>query len=147
MASAGASKTSDVGSNPAGWAYERNIMEPVNDPITWPHDDSDNYDLEKHLRERGERGFSDYDWWNFCEYNAWVMINALEKFKTGMGHPVHGEVQTMEDWVRVLTEIQEGFKAQLKMPETVTTEEYEILNTTWKRGMELLTIYYVNLWD
>ncbi len=118
------------------------------DPITWGQKPDV---VEKHNKERAEFGFSTQDWWNFLEYNSWVMINALEKFKTGMGHPVYGEVETMDDWVRVLTEIQDGFKAQSRMADFAGAApgdpEWEELEAKWKRGMELLTIYYGSLWD
>jgi hypothetical protein len=123
-----------------------NIENLLTDPTSWGQDPEN---IEKHTKERVEQGFSTYDWWNFFEYNAWVMINALEKFKNGAGHPVYGEVKTMEDWVRVLTEIQDGFRAQVQMANWTqpNTPEWEALEAKWKRGMELMTIYYGSLWD
>lgn len=117
------------------------------DPTDWVYE-SDTHSTKDHMQGRIDKGYSTYDWWNFMDYNSWVMINALEDFKTGMGHPVYGEVQTMEDWVRVLTEIQDGFIAQRKISNDIPTgEEYEELKAKWERGMELLTIYYGSLWD
>lgn len=121
------------------------------DPQEWVHTGEKlkggHYDVERHKKERAENGFSDYDFWNFAQYNAWVMINVLERFKTGHGFPLYGEVQNMDDWISVLTEIQEGFKAQFRIDESMDMETYEADKALFKRGMELLTIYYGSLWD
>lgn len=39
----------------------------------------------EHFVERGKRGFSTEDWWNFDTYIAWVIANAVEKMKAD-GH-------------------------------------------------------------
>ena len=57
------------------------------DPSAWVYTSGKDYDPDEHESERANFGFSTYDWWNFCDYMAWVNIQALEKFKTGHGFP------------------------------------------------------------
>jgi len=78
------------------------------------------------------------------------MIQVLEDFKTGMGYPVTGEVGSMEDWIKVLTEMQDGFKAHIEMANFAhpsSSPEYVELDKKFRRGMELFTEYYGTLWD
>jgi hypothetical protein len=129
----------------------------MEDPSSWVYEDDNDpkhdYSVEEHRRLRAERGFSTYDWWNFNSYLSWVIIQGLEKFKTGAGHPVYGGVATMEEWVAVLDEMIDGFKAieaivEHDRPKDIPYDEWEAgLRAKWERGMELFTTFYGSLWD
>jgi hypothetical protein len=127
-------------------------MEPINDindPTLWVGTRSKK-DKKRHKKERATKGYSRFDFWNFFQYHSWVMVQVLEDFKTGMGHPVSGEVSTMEEWVGVLTEIQDGFRAHSEMSEFThlpSSPEYVELDKRFRRGMKLFTDYYGTFWD
>lgn len=112
--------------------------------------------LKKLRKQRAKRGWSEYDFWNFHHYHAWMMISVLERFKTGMGHPVDDNIETMGDWWLVLDEMIEGFKAHIEMNEMETfdpkihksyNEWEDPLRKKYERGMELFSKYYTTLWD
>jgi hypothetical protein len=127
----------------------------MSDPTTeWVAGNS-NYDLEKHLAERAEQGFSTYDWWNFCDYIAWVNINALEKFKTGAGYP--GQLSGPEEWAELLDQMIDGFKAALEINdlgffEVSDTKEnnaarYKAVVARKDKGLALYAEHLNSLWD
>lgn len=118
----------------------------MDDPSKWV-EAAEGWDANKHYEERKKNGFSYADWINFNDYLNWVMINALEQFKTGHGHPYYGGVETMEDWVKVLDEIIEGFKAQALIQSDYNPKTYKEDRAKFERGMELLTKFYNSLWD
>jgi hypothetical protein len=127
----------------------------MSDPTTqWVAGDN-NYDLEKHVAERAEQGFSTYDWWNFCDYIAWVNINALEKFKTGAGYP--GDLSGMDEWVEILDQMIDGFKAareisslEYYLPKDTKEENdarYAAVIARKEKGLALYAEYFNSLWD
>jgi len=128
------------------------LMEPINDindPTLWVGDRSKK-DRKRHKRERKAKGYSVFDFWNFFEYHSWVMIQVLEDFKTGMGHPVTDEIGSMKDWIKILIEMQDGFKAHTEMANFLyppSSPEYVELDKKFRRGMELFTEHYGTLWD
>lgn len=128
------------------------------EPIYWLETEEGRAKVNvKRLRkERADKGWSEYDFWNFHDYHSWMMISVLERFKTGMGYPVDDRVKSMEDWIEVLDEMIEGFKAALDMTEMTTydpkihksyKEWEEPLRKTYERGMDLFRQYYLTLWD
>lgn len=108
---------------------------------------------KKHRKQRAKRGWSEWDFWNFHDYHSWVMISALERFKTGFGYPAD---LTQDEWIAILCEMQEGFRASLDLS-TMDTYDRKIHKTyaEWqdpliakhKRGMKLFSKYYMSLWD
>jgi hypothetical protein len=64
-------------------------------------------DRSIHTAQRATRGFSDWDWWSFDTYIAWVIANGLRKFRDdGIGYPGY---MTEEQWVMILDIAIEGF--------------------------------------
>ena len=117
----------------------------MNDPSSWVSDRND-YDVKKHRTERQENGFSTYDWWNFCDYMAWVNIQGLEKFKAGHGYP--GDLENMDAWLDELNIMIEGFKAHLTLAGfEYEPDEVKSLIETRKRGLELYAKRFPSLWD
>lgn len=117
------------------------------DPSEWVEKSTDTkYDLERHRRERSENGFSEYDWWNFCDYIAWVNIQALEKFKTGVGFP--GDLNSMDDWIVELDIMIKGFEAHLALSDMRYADgERPELENRRSRGMAVYADRFPSLWD
>lgn len=115
----------------------------MTDPSDWVNS-HDEYDSEKHRNERASQGFSEYDWWNFCDYIAWVNIAALEKFKTGVGHP--GDLNSMDEWIAELQIMIDGFKAHLELNDAELDKMHE-LNNVRAKGLELYAKRFPSLWD
>lgn len=85
----------------------------MNDPSKWVYKETgEKYNSERHERERVENGFSTYDWWNFCDYMAWVNVQALERFKAGAGYP--GNLNNMDEWQAELDIMIAGFNAHMR---------------------------------
>ncbi len=127
----------------------------MNDPSAWVMHEN-GWSHAKHRSERAVNGFSYADWINFADYITWVNIQALEQFKTGSGHPVYGEVQTMDDWIRVLDEMIRGFKAQNSLQsaeyyqfddEAGNAKRRKMLQARFEKGMAQYTFYFSSLWD
>jgi hypothetical protein len=109
--------------------------------------------VRKLRKERADKGWSEYDFWNFHSYHSWMMITVLERFKTGVGHPGG---MTLEEWLGILDEMIDGFKAALDMTDMCTYDpkihksykEWEDpLRAKYERGMDLFREYYLTLWD
>lgn len=118
------------------------------DPSAWVAEkgyDGREYDVEKHRRERADRGFSTYDWWNFFDYIAWVNINALEKFKTGSGFP--GNLSGPDEWTAILDKMIDGFKAAQKISNDFDVRTYKDDRKTMMDGLHLYAEYFCSLWD
>jgi hypothetical protein len=117
------------------------------DPSFWVNKMDSQADPEKHVKERSVHGFSTYDWWNFCDYLAWVNIEGLKRFKTeGHGHP--GDV-TWDEWVVELDTMIAGFEAHLKISEYEweAREELDELVKARETGLELYAKRFPSLWD
>ena len=99
-------------------------------------------DITLHERERVRSGYSTYDFWNFCDYMAWVNISALKRFKEeGMGYPA--TLESVEEWNEILDKMIAGFKAHLELNETHTPE----LLTIKDEGLKLYAEHFSSLWD
>ena len=70
----------------------------MNDPTKWI-EGAENWDTDKHYRQRQERGFSDADWINFDTYLAWVIYNGMKKFREDGNHlfPTYEELDCIMD--------------------------------------------------
>lgn len=67
--------------------------------------------------QRAQRGFSDCDWWNFCDWFSTIVPAMLTKLRDdGIdGYPEgFGTVKSSEDWKKILTDIIEGFELYKK---------------------------------
>lgn len=120
----------------------------VADPSLWV-EESDKYDTEKHKAERVAQGFSEYDWWNFCDYMAWVNIRALEKFKEGAGYPA--DLNNMDEWKSELDIMIAGFEAHMTFSNLEydfrNEEAVEALRKKQDDGLTLYTKRFSALWD
>lgn len=127
----------------------------IEDPQAWvgKEENKGKYSIRKLRKERADKGWSEYDFWNFHDYHSWMMISVLERFKTGVGYP--GGI-TWDEWTGILDEMIEGFKASLEMSNMDTydpkihksyTEWEDPLRVKYERGMELFSKYYLSLWD
>lgn len=54
--------------------------------------------LSAAAKQRAERGFSDEDWWNFDTYIAWVIAQAVQKFKDDGTTSFYFEGVPPEEW-------------------------------------------------
>lgn len=116
----------------------------MDDPTAWVYED-DRYDTKRHEAERAEKGYSVYDFWNFCEYIAWVNISALEDFKTGAGHPA--DLKSMDEWIAELDIMIDGFRAHIDMQNDWNKEKQADRMARYTKGMELYTRRLPTLWD
>lgn len=116
------------------------------DPSKWVSESKD-HDLIKHWEGRQTKGFSEYDWWNFCDYLAWVNIQGLEKFKDGRGHPA--DLGGMDEWKAELDVMIDGFKAHLAIQNVDYEGREELYNLmqTHREGMALYAKRFSSLWD
>ena len=125
----------------------------MKDPITWGQDEDK---VERHTRERGERGFSEFDWWNFDEYLTFVIIGGLEKFRDE-GHGFPGGFESFEDWQTILNEMIAGFEAHQRLvnldgwDSKATREQNDAWQESnemlWNHGSRLFIKYFGHLWD
>lgn len=120
----------------------------MDDPTSWEMTPAESKKVRK---QRADRGFAEQDWWNFNSYLTWVIIQGLEKFKTGAGYPM--EAGTMEGWVIILDEMIDGFNAKQAyhdgdVPPDVHVDEWaKPLIARWEKGSTLFIKFYGDLWD
>lgn len=118
----------------------------MEDPSKWVFT-SEHHDEAKHFEERMTNGFSEYDWWNFNDYLTWVIVQGLEKFKNGAGHPVTENIKTMDDWREVLDKMIAGFKAHDRLMNDWDEKTAKQDRATWEEGAALFIEFYGTLWD
>lgn len=120
------------------------------------------YRKTKWFIQRGKRGFSDADTWNFNTYIAQVIASGLKSLeKNAHGHPMN--VKSMEEWSEVLKKMIIGFEAAVQLD----TESFALFtkqkNGSYKmetnmalvadlskkkdEALDLFKIYFGNLWD
>lgn len=116
----------------------------MEDPSLWVFED-ERYDTKKHMTERAQQGFSEYDWWNFTDYIAWVNIQALERFKSGSGFP--GDLRNMDEWVAELEIMVDGFRAKIEMDNDWDEHNIEERKARYEKGMNLYIKRLSHLWD
>lgn len=116
-----------------------------------------NADPEKHRDERATYGFSEYDWWNFNSYLAWVILQALARFaERGNGYPMRGENHTYEQWINLIGVMEEGFVLVLREDEYPGIRELgvddwkkanDVANRRIKIALDVFSEYFTSLWD
>lgn len=124
----------------------------------------------KYFIQRGRRGYSDRDLWNFDEYLYKIIPPALRHLaKRSFGCP--SELWDEKDknnechkWSEILEEIAQGFEAakeidtsfgcqyKKELKDGAYTYEYDkkrakLLTEKFERGMDLFKKYFLNLWD
>ena len=100
-------------------------------------------DEVKYFFQRGWHGYSDKDFWNAEDHLSYLLSASCEKLRvTGIAHP--SKYDNIEDWHRVLTEIQEGF-------DLYRNNHYEEDETIWRdkldHSFQLLHENFESLWD
>ena len=131
----------------------------IGDPTHWVYKDN-THDSAKHESERAKNGFSVYDWINFSDYLAWVIVQALKKFRDeGAGFPaiLGNDTNTgMDEWKSILNEMITGFEAHLAMESSshldyASWDDYlegiKHQHALRDRALDLFKEYYGNLWD
>ena len=116
----------------------------------WKHTIYDEY--IKYPLQKLRRGYSDPEWYSFEYSHSEYCIPRLKHLRKVMNSWPGGfyeEIQTPEDWGKILDEMIEGFEANLKLDncEYETTEEATKLRDKLDRGMTLFGKYYWHLWD
>lgn len=106
--------------------------------------------LPRHHQERIERGFSEYDWWNFNSYIAGVVATAVLKCVDGYGYFAINTKDYEED-------TEEDFKATCGAIYYALTEylraDYEWaddMNERYEEAREAMILFAENLgswWD
>jgi hypothetical protein len=122
----------------------------MKDPSLWvltsKRRNGGNYDAEAHFSERASQGFSEYDWWNFNNYLAWIITAGLEKFKTqGFGFP--GNLSGEDEWHREIDIMLDGFAAFYEIEDWEFTVDYEAAKARLDKGLEKFSEYFTSLWD
>lgn len=108
----------------------------------------------KSFIQRGRRGWSDEDIWNFNWYLIFVISPALRRLaEKANGHPVE---LTETEWKEILNKIADGLEAPSKeeekyLNEAVDLNKQMILDKkAYKRqdeALKLLAKYFPDLWD
>lgn len=121
----------------------------------------------KYFIQRGRRGYSDEDTWDFDSYLCKIIPPAIRELKKGTGcpHEFYDKEKKNDEcwkWKEVLEEIAQGFEAhdeinhmryfQMKkegeyFTQEIDKERLKNLTAKQKRGMELFCKYFGNLWD
>ena len=101
--------------------------------------------------QRGKKGWSYPDTWDFDDYLTDVIIGGLTHLrKYTHGHPVIKGVNNNKQWKSILQKIINGFKAYKKMCNWCIRHKektYKKLNKKFKEGMKLFIKYYGTFWD
>lgn len=103
-----------------------------------------------HKQERFERGFSSEDWWNFDTYIAWVITNAIEKFRddgsTVFSDPgqtfAESEAQTKAEYEIMI----KGFGNWVKCSKSIIEESDEVV-ADLDAALDIFKKRFVQLWD
>lgn len=90
----------------------------------------------KSFIQRGIRGYSDRDTWNFNDYLTDVIIGGLIRLK-----------KDKICYCKDLTKIIEGFKAYKKLSDYRNKRNYKLNLEKFQKGLKLLCKNYMNLWD
>jgi len=122
----------------------------------------------KYFYQRGKRGYSDRDAWDFDDYLSSIIIKGVRDLKENVyGCP--GDLYDKDrkndeyhKWKEILEEIASGFEAaqrikdmsymkRVKKDKYYTTEvdekKAEAMTKKYERGMKLFSKYFLNLWD
>jgi len=92
--------------------------------------------------QRGRKGYSDRDLWEFDCYLAEIVLNGLQELKEKGLSSYPPEFVSKEEWVDILDTIIEGFREKLKACNCYTYD-FEKLN----KALELFAKYFNCLWD
>jgi hypothetical protein len=103
----------------------------------------------KYFIQRGIRGYSDKDLWDFDFYLAEMISRALYQLKK-IQHGYPAEL-TEKKWDKILEDIILGFEAVIWIDMIPTVEafnaQYPRLKIQRDRGLKLFIKYFEDLWD
>lgn len=109
----------------------------IKDPSAYIYDDG-RFNISKHEDERINFGVSEYDWYNFNSYLAFVIANAAQMFlDMRHGHP---EDITDEEWAVELTKLRDAFAAVAEDSDYSDKDETD-------EALEILKNRFYSLWD
>jgi len=96
----------------------------------------------KYFIQRGKRGYSDQDVWNFSDYLSDVISQGVRQLiKEQHGYPNN---LTDKQWKSILRKIAKTFELyEIGRRRQLTNKECEI----FERGWELFKEYFESLWD
>jgi hypothetical protein len=96
--------------------------------------------------QRGCRGYSDNDVWNFNFYLTNVLIGGITQLKTkSHGFPAQ---LTAEKWDEILGQIVNHLQASIDADENAATlKELKAGDAELQKGLKLICKWYGNLWD
>lgn len=111
----------------------------------------------KYFFQRGKKGYSDLDIWDFSDYLCDVLKNGLRELKeisNGCPHGVYDASKKDDEcwkWDEILTEMIEGFEAGSKIlggdAYGMHADEIKKLEEKFYNGMDLFKKYFFHLWD
>ena len=105
--------------------------------------------------QRGRRGYASRDLWQFDNWLSKLIAGGLREFKQNC-YTYPGDDMTWEEWMGILDEMIECFEEQNRKIDNIHTSEdfmklYHKRNKERKkklhRGLELLELYYFDLWN
>jgi len=123
----------------------------------------------KYFIQRGKRGYSDRDLWDFRDYLCEIIPKGVRRYKKGMGCPANlwdKEAKNNEchKWGETVEEIAQGFEAVKEMVDfrgcnyekrlengayifEYDKERAKLLTQKFEKGMDLFKKYFMDLWD
>lgn len=112
-------------------------------------------DIPREIRwhwQRAFRGYADCDLWNFASYISKIMDRGLKDFGDNTsGFPMN--FKSDKDWVKVIKEIRKGFTLYNGSNDYHGCDIKRIIKkhkdaqVALKRSFQLLSKFFVNLWD
>lgn len=106
---------------------------------------------EEHFAERGKRGFSTEDWWNFDTYIAWVIANAVQKMKddgnTMFSYPDEPDTKWEELTNAEYDIMIKGFGTWASGSWNMFDEEADQAVEDLKAALEIFSNRFMSLWD
>lgn len=117
--------------------------------------------------QRGLRGYSDEDLWDFSSYLCEIIPPALRKLKSGTGCPSdlwdkEAKNNECHKWAEMLEEMAQGFEAAealnncdfMMMTKTdngwerkIDEAKMKLLTVKYDKGIGLFAKHFLDLWD
>lgn len=98
----------------------------------------------KKAYQRVVYGYDESFWWDFHSHHTDLMLGNLKKLKE-KSHGYPAKFENEQEWQVLLQQMIDGFEAAKRMDGEFEykSEDEEI----FKKGMQVFTDYYFNLWD
>ena len=105
--------------------------------------------------ERQRKGYCYEDLWSFDNFLSQLIASALREFRLRC-HTYPNNINSWEEWMAILDEMIECFAEQRRGIDNISRDQ-DFLDTYQERmknkkaklhrGLELLELYYFDLWD